>query len=120
MSVRQGGKIIAGALPSDINDYVVDYQAPTAQNNYTWYRKYKSGWVEQGGIDTTSYVTFPITMANTNYTVSCCMNNTNVNVGNPTVFYMDKTTSGIRILIRWDGSGTTGERCWQVSGMAAN
>lgn len=30
-------------------DYVVEWQAPTDLNNYTWYRKYKSGWVEQGG-----------------------------------------------------------------------
>lgn len=31
-------------------DAVIDYQAPTAENDYTWYRKYASGWVEQGGI----------------------------------------------------------------------
>lgn len=30
-------------------DAVIDYQEPTSDNNYTWYRKYKSGWVEQGG-----------------------------------------------------------------------
>lgn len=30
-------------------DAVIEYQMPTAENNYTWYRKYKSGWVEQGG-----------------------------------------------------------------------
>ena len=30
-------------------DYVIASQAPSAANNYTWYRKYKSGWVEQGG-----------------------------------------------------------------------
>ena len=29
-------------------DTVVAFQAPTASNNYTWYRKYSSGWVEQG------------------------------------------------------------------------
>ena len=34
---------------SGMIDYVVASQAPTAENNYTWYRKYKSGWVEQGG-----------------------------------------------------------------------
>ena len=32
-----------------IIDYVIASQTPTADNNYTWYRKYKSGWVEQGG-----------------------------------------------------------------------
>ncbi len=30
-------------------DYVVAWQMPNAANNYTWYRKYKSGWVEMGG-----------------------------------------------------------------------
>ena len=30
-------------------DSVIDYQEPTAENGYTWYRKYASGWVEQGG-----------------------------------------------------------------------
>lgn len=29
-------------------DSVIAYQFPSAANNYTWYRKYKSGWVEQG------------------------------------------------------------------------
>lgn len=31
------------------HDYVVASQKPTSANNYTWFRKYKSGWVEQGG-----------------------------------------------------------------------
>ena len=31
-------------------DFVIESQLPTAENNYTWYRKYKSGWVEQGGL----------------------------------------------------------------------
>ena len=30
-------------------DTVVEFQLPTEENNYTWYRKYASGWVEQGG-----------------------------------------------------------------------
>ena len=54
-------------------DYVVDSQLPTAENNYTWYRKYKSGWVEQGGhyehnnIEKTVTTTFIIAMADTHY-----------------------------------------------------
>lgn len=28
---------------------LVAVQYPTAANNYTWYRKYSDGWVEQGG-----------------------------------------------------------------------
>ena len=55
-------------------DYVVETQLPTAQNNYTWYRKYKSGWVEIGGqtvISSTNGVTvnLPIEMADANYNV---------------------------------------------------
>lgn len=58
-------------------DYVVEWQMPTTENNHTWYRKYKSGWVEMGGIltfptagtsITTKTINFPIEMANTNYT----------------------------------------------------
>lgn len=48
-------------------DYVVESQEATADNGYTWYRKYKSGWVEQGGKNSVQTVTLPIEMANTNY-----------------------------------------------------
>ncbi len=59
-------------------DYVIESQAPTADNNYTWYRKYKSGWVEQGGIwsgsmnctpgyEVTVNITLPISMTNKKY-----------------------------------------------------
>lgn len=60
-------------------DYVIESQAPTAENNYTWYRKYKSGWIEQGGIAkiqaTTNQwegitVAFPKQMANNMYTAT--------------------------------------------------
>ncbi len=54
-------------------DYVIESQVPTAENNYTWYRKYKSGWIEQGGnihfTQETATITLPVTVANTHYTV---------------------------------------------------
>ena len=56
-------------------DYVIEKQDPTALNGYTWYRKYKSGWVEQGGYDVVSSnndsitKNLPITMADNNYIV---------------------------------------------------
>lgn len=58
---------------------VIAFQAPTAANNYTWYRKYADGWVEQGGQFTATSVAdgsgtagnntinLPITMANDRY-----------------------------------------------------
>ena len=53
-------------------DAVIEYQAPTAGNNYTWYRKYKSGWVEQGGILTgrLGTITLSVEMADTNYCIT--------------------------------------------------
>lgn len=48
-----GGTALAkeSEIPSDINiaDYVIATQLPSSENNWKWYRKYKSGWVEQGG-----------------------------------------------------------------------
>ena len=41
-------------------DYVIAWQMPTSNNNYTWYRKYKSGWLEMGGRLTGRSVTFPL------------------------------------------------------------
>lgn len=60
----------------DTGHQVVEFQAPTVANNYTWYRKYADGWVEQGGVITTATThpttttltqTLPIAMADTNY-----------------------------------------------------
>ena len=54
-------------------DYVIAWQHPTSENNYTWFRKYRSGWVEQGGkvfIDIpTTTISLPVAMAGTDYTV---------------------------------------------------
>lgn len=63
-------------VPQDAVDYVVERQNPTSANGYTWYRKYKSGWVEQGGSVTISVAantntsweaTFPVEMASNSY-----------------------------------------------------
>ena len=61
---------IALARTSDImGDYVIETQLPTAENNYTWFRKYKSGWVEQGGHSTSQTIILPVEMADTNYNI---------------------------------------------------
>jgi len=53
-------------------DYVIASQTPTSANNYTWYRKYKSGWVEQGGRTNSNssgefVIQLPIAMASKGY-----------------------------------------------------
>ena len=114
-----GGTIIAkkSEIPDLTNaDYVVETQLPTTENNYTWYRKYKSGWIEMGGISSENTITFPVNFTNTNYTVICTPTMINASVGNISICYGSKTVSGIAIQIRWNGAGTNGERCWYVCG----
>ncbi|MBQ5699969.1 MAG: hypothetical protein IIV74_01590, partial [Alphaproteobacteria bacterium] len=48
-----------------VSDYVVQSQTPTSSNNYTWYRKYKSGWVEQGGLMSNGALTGQVTLSAT-------------------------------------------------------
>lgn len=61
---------------------VINFQAPTAENNYTWYRKYADGWVEQGCLacylpaqsantQAATTCSLPITMADSAYHVDC-------------------------------------------------
>ena len=68
-----GGTALAKSsqLPPASADYVIETQLPTAQNNYTWYRKYKSGWVEMGGQVPVqeNTITLPIELCDENYTV---------------------------------------------------
>ena len=72
---------LAGKANTDLSnvlaniDYVVDYKKPT-DSDPTWYRKYKSGWLEQGGITgivadfETATITLPLQFLDTHYTVS--------------------------------------------------
>lgn len=72
-----GGHLVSGggALPENI-DYVVEWQTPTAENNYTWYRKYASGWIEQGQYSNDwreaniSNIVFPIPFTTITYFVT--------------------------------------------------
>lgn len=74
MDISGGG----GGGGGGSRDYVVETQLPTSQNSYQWYRKYKSGWVEQGGRHTITTsadfgetITLPVEMADTNYNALC-------------------------------------------------
>ena len=107
-------------------DYVVEFQLPTSGNNYTWYRKYKSGWVEQGGIVSDASgdgsVLLPIIMADTNYDVLAINEPTdNENAWGWLYLRKDtKTTTGFGINSR-QGTGTPVylHARWMVCGMIA-
>lgn len=107
-------------------DYVVESQLPTAENNYTWYRKYNSGWVEQGGQATMPSkngldITMPIPMADSNYTVlTHVMDDSQtgyvfeVQIKNKT----NRTFNSRMIASYQSGSWTSGYNfAWHVSGL---
>ena len=109
------------STPQDAVDYVVEKQDPTSANGYTWYRKYKSGWVEQGGAfagNSPLLMTLPITMANTAYScLAGCGRKDGVNWnGNPPTLVPETTTS-LGVYAYGDYKNMKG--WWQVSGMSA-
>ena len=109
-SSQTTGGVISGWNPKqvfhavDYNDFakheLIEFALPTSANNYTWYRKYKDGWVEQGrklgGTTQIAYgssgnlgtFTFPIPMANANY-------------------FKTATANGYCYLMQWDNTSTT-------------
>lgn len=112
-------------------DYVVEWQMPTDLNNYTWYRKYKSGWIEQGGhIQATATnnfntITLPQPMGNANYNAIV----TNISpyvdgAGSSHAYVMakaavtyNKNTTSFGIFSQDGGNGSKYD--WYVIGMAA-
>lgn len=124
------GAAISGKADTDFNntnmiDYVVSFQRPTASNNYTWYRKYKSGWVEQGGV--TNYSTggqtvdLPVIMADTNYSVSVTIfsNSGFSTTGGNTPAHACTAVSTTQIRVNQENASSK-KSYWQVSGMSAS
>lgn len=105
-------------------DFVVDWQDPTSTNGYTWYRKYKSGWVEQGGYvpdasDAFVTVTLPIEMANTYYSASISgLYYSDYNFSAKCFTCTERTSTSFKFFATSAKSGGTGHT-WQVSGYAA-
>jgi hypothetical protein len=104
---------------------VIAFQAPTAQNNYTWYRKYADGWVEQGGYATTSgdtgaQITLPVTMSDAHYLINGTCNNDTTGGVFHFMIYENQTTTGFTASPAYAGEWRTGAFYWEVRGMAAN
>jgi len=103
-------------------DFVVECQTPTAQNNYTWYRKYKSGWVEQGGRTSasnsgTKTVSLPVTMSDTNYITQLTV----CELGNYWSFCAPTSATQItlRVVSAGDGQPAAKQISWEVRGIKA-
>jgi hypothetical protein len=107
---------------------VIAFQAPTAQNNYTWYRKYADGWVEQGGYYTgvvnagsSVSITLPITMADDNYIVLITGEQNSNNWSGASLKDSSRTTTGFGIFaVGGSSSDKIKGASWQVSGMSAS
>jgi len=111
---------------AEVLDYVVATQTPTSSNNYTWYRKYKSGWIEQGGLCVNSSgdgtVTLPIAMADTNYTIVATNEATSSQNawGWVLVSKDSKTSTKFGLSSRYSGGNAIYLRArWLVKGIAA-
>ena len=128
-----GGVALAKQEDLDTADYVIEYQTPTAENDYTWYRKYKSGWVEQGGTwyeweplnatkGKTVTKTLPITMAGTDYTAQISLNSIGGSYAGISFAIVRDTTSVNLAIWNFQSSGnytSSGYITWFVSGVSA-
>lgn len=103
-------------------DFVVESQEPTAGNGYTWYRKYRSGWVEQGGRTTTSNqtITFPIPFADVpNMTWGLCTTRNNAASYDREIFFGSITATNFISGSRLNEAVSPGYM-WHAVGIAAN
>lgn len=92
---------------------IIEFQAPTAGNNYTWYRKYADGWVEQGGSSGYGTINLPVTMADANYTATIANKSGNWEQ----IMIQNKTVASFQAVCAKDAVSLYCD--WQVSGMAA-
>ena len=99
-------------------DAIIEYQMPTAQNDYTWYRKYKSGWVEQGcSRAKEQWYTLPIPMADTDYFISLTPARNNADAVYGTNIRTDKMST-TQIFPYYASNTVNGT--WEVKGIAAS
>lgn len=122
--VAGSGTIQDGLMPrypfqsvdANVADYVVSFQRPTAANNYTWFRLYKSGWIEQGGLPaTTSTIVFPKEMLDLYYWSDVhVIANTSNGIAFSTRGY-NMTTTGFSYN---NGAVSTDSIRWEVKGFA--
>lgn len=106
------------STPQDAVDYVVEKQDPTSANGYMWYRKYKSGWVEQGQAtltiqDSAITYTLPIEMESGNYNLFFGFNQASNGTTMPSTYNRTTTTFSVN-----SPAGNVAG-WWQVSGTAA-
>lgn len=104
-------------------DVVVEYKTPT-ELDPTWYRLYKSGWCEQGGLfhssstagGTINTITLMKEMTNSSYTVLLGLGDDASSNTNVYTWHTARTPTSVNIMTNL--VGTTVGTCWEVKGMA--
>lgn len=87
-----------------------DYIVETYKNGNAWYRKWKSGWVEQGDSvkKSTNQVTFPIPFANNDYSLGVSKY---INAENNWPTIIDRSATGFKCNTTW-GAGNSN---WRIT-----
>lgn len=101
-------------------DYVVESKLPTADDP-TWYRKYKSGWLEQGGLAKSNAdvtVTLLKPFADTNYSVQCTNRRLSTSDGWGWIFVLNMTTTSFMARACYAGGDITDiNAMWEARGV---
>lgn len=124
-----GGRNIptfSGKIPTG-GDYVIESQLPAAGNNYTWYRLYNSGWIEQGGLTTGgstsagALVSFPVAMSDLNYQFGGHGFTTSASTTQLCVREVGSTraTNGVYVITLGNNAYNGFTFYWKVEGIAA-
>lgn len=118
-SKSQTDTLLAGKVST--GHEVIAFQEPNSGNNYTWYRIYADGWVEQGSsnpVATGTTVLLPVEMADSNYSASSSIvSYTGTDAMGADIVCITKTTTTIKLgnTRNWQGI----RFIWEVKGMAA-
>lgn len=111
-------------VDTSVSDAVIAWQVPTAENGYTWYRKYASGWVEQGGYKEinsggSATISLPITMVDTNYSAQMTPAE-NASGSSPRIAIIKSNLTTTTITLNWYSyNNGQAKAYWQVSGIAS-
>ena len=99
-------------------DFVVNYYS----NGSDWYRVYKSGWVEQGGIcdvakDTSYIINLPIEMVDDSYSILLThLNAILTSSSSGEITASEKLLTSFKLNY---GKDSASQVCWRVSGMSS-
>lgn len=119
-TLRVHDGVTAGGIPLARRDELGtagDVVVETGQTDRGWFRRYRSGWVEQGGTANDANIIFPVEFSTTDYTVNAIAQMVSDGVGTISICYANKRTSAISIQVRWNGGAKDiAPRMWSACG----